>query len=107
MARLLEDAAAAQAGLAAPRAAPVPVPVRMARRGHLWRQWRAMLGGWPVQGGLAAAGLAGLALGLSLPLDTALIGDLAALALDVPADTYLVDPGATLDFDLAMDLNGG
>ena len=105
MARLLADAATAQAGAGDARPSLVPRPALSP--GGLWRQLREMLGGWPAQGGLAAAGLAGLALGLALPLDGALMTDLTALALGQPADTYLVDPGTALDFDLAMDLNGG
>ena len=111
MARVLADAAAAQARMGPARLGPARLgddrAAVVAGPGGIWAQLRAMLGGWPAQGGLVAAGLTGLALGLAAPTAPAVLGDLAALALGQPADTYLVDLGPGLDFDIAMDLNGG
>lgn len=103
LAQLLADAtqAAEAAGAASSRH---PSEAGLA---GVWRQMRDMLRGWPAQGGLAAAGLAGLALGLTVPPDAVFLGDLAGLVLGQPADAYLVDLGPALDFELAMDLNGG
>ena len=58
MARVLEAAGAEQARIATP--APVP-------RAGLWARIRQGLGGWPAVAGLAAAGLAGVWIGLALP----------------------------------------
>ncbi len=71
MARVLGDAAEA----AAPAA--VPAPRRAGRRGLL-----AQIGGWPAAAGLAAAAVAGLAIGLWQPeaLDDLTGGYLASAA---------------------------
>ncbi|WP_245820547.1 UPF0449 family protein [Flavimaricola marinus] len=57
MARILADAEASRPVPAAPPEAP--------RLG--WRNWLATLGGWPVLGGMAMAGVAGLWLGVAPP----------------------------------------
>jgi hypothetical protein len=106
MARVLEDALAAQA---APAAAAQAAPVAAAR---VWRrarpgvlaQLREALGGWPAIGGLATAGVMGLAVGISA---AAGLGDLTAALLGQPGDAYLVDLMPELDFDIAMDLSEG
>ena len=92
MARVLAEAMAAQA------------PLRRATRPGLLAQLREALGGWPAVGGLATAGVAGLAIGLAAPAGLA---DLTAALLGQPADGYLVDPLPELDFDIAMDLSEG
>ncbi|MFW8594871.1 hypothetical protein ACOHWE_11765 [Cribrihabitans neustonicus] len=66
-----------------------------------WRQLAAAVGGWPAMGGLAAAGLAGLWLGLAppdfVPDPVALAGlDTAGTEADLPYD----------GFDLAIVLDG-
>ena len=94
MARVLADALAAQ-----PVAAPCPVP-----RPGAWAQLREALGGWPALGGLATAGVMGLAIGIAAPAGLA---DLATAVLDQGTDTYLVDLMPELDFDIAMDLSEG
>jgi hypothetical protein len=93
MARVLADAMAAQA----------PVMVRVQRPGWL-AQLRDALGGWPAVGGLATAGVVGLAVGIAAPAG---LGDLTAALLGQPADGYLVDLMPELDFDIAMDLSEG
>lgn len=98
MARVLADALAAQP-VAAPRPVPRPVP-----RPGAWAQLREALGGWPALGGLATAGVMGLAIGIAAPAD---LVDLATAVLDQGTDTYLVDLMPELDFDIAMDLSEG
>lgn len=94
MARVLADALAAQ-----PVTAPRPEP-----RPGLWVQLREALGGWPALGGLATAGVMGLAIGIAAPAGLA---DLATAVLGQGTDTYMVDLMPELDFDIAMDLNEG
>lgn len=94
MARVLADALAAQ-----PVTAPRPEP-----RLGLWVQLREALGGWPALGGLATAGVMGLAIGVAAPAGLA---DLATAVLGQGTDTYMVDLMPELDFDIAMDLNEG
>lgn len=53
MARILADAQAASP-------AAVSTPVRIG-----WRDWLAALGGWPAMGGLVAAGVTGLWIGVA------------------------------------------
>lgn len=62
VARVLADAAAVQAGAAAPAAPPAP-----AVRGGLWSGILSALGGWPGVSGVTAAGVAGLMLGFWAP----------------------------------------
>jgi len=94
MARVLADALAAQ-----PVAKPRPVP-----RPGAWAQLREALGGWPALGGLATAGVMGLAIGIAAPSGFA---DLGLAFLGQSTDTYLVDLMPELDFDIAMDLSEG
>lgn len=94
MARVLADALAVQG------AAVRHVPARPG----LLAQLRDALGGWPAIGGLATAGVMGLAIGIGAPAG---LGDLTAALLGQPADSYLVDLAPELDFDIAMDLNEG
>jgi hypothetical protein len=88
MARVLADAEAAQVGFAA---APAPRP----RSGYL-RQFFEALGGWPAMAGLAAAGVAGLWLGVSpaVGVSDALASYLGAG--DTASYTVDVMPGAEL-----------
>jgi hypothetical protein len=92
LAQVLADAMAAQA----------PV-IRTPRPGWL-AQLRDALGGWPAVGGLATAGVVGLAVGIAAPAG---LGDLTAALLGQPADGYLVDLMPELDFDIAMNLSEG
>lgn len=94
MARVLADALTAQ---------PVAAPRHLPRPGF-WVQLREALGGWPAIGGLATAGVTGLAIGMSA---SAGLGDLATALMGQPSDTYLVDLLPELDFDIAMDLSEG
>ena len=94
MARVLADAQAVQAA---------SVRLRAARPGLL-AQLREALGGWPAMGGLATAGVMGLALGSG---GAAGLGDLTAALLGQPEDGYLVDLMPELEFDIAMDLSEG
>ncbi len=76
------------------------------RQPSLWVQLRDALGGWPALGGLAMAGVAGLAIGIAAPGG---LGDLTRAAI-VPAamqDGYLVDLAPEMEFDIVMDLNEG
>ena len=95
LARVLSDALAVQAA---------PVPTRRPTRPSLLAQLRDALGGWPAVGGLATAGMMGLAIGIAAPAG---LGDLTAALLGQPADGYLVDLMPELDFDIAMDLTEG
>ena len=61
LARVLEAAEAEQARIARPARGPAP-------RGGLCARIRQGLGGWPALAGLTAAGLAGLWVGLALPV---------------------------------------
>ncbi|MFW8634432.1 hypothetical protein [Cribrihabitans pelagius] len=79
---------------AGPRARP-------ASRRPGWRQLAAAVGGWPAMGGLAAAGVAGLWLGLSPP---GFVPDPVALAGLGSAETEADLPYD--GFDLAIVLDG-
>ncbi len=94
MARVLADALAAQ---------PV-APARRVPRPGAWAQLREALGGWPALGGLATAGVMGLAIGIAAPAGLA---DLATALLGQSTDAYLVDLMPELEFDIAMDLSEG
>lgn len=75
LARVLADAAAVQAEIAPQAPGPSHDPAAGPElTGSVWAEIRAGLGGWLGLGGLAAAGLAGLTLGVALP------GELDALA---------------------------
>ncbi|MGR3461638.1 MAG: hypothetical protein ACU0AX_11700 [Roseovarius sp.] len=89
MARVLEDAEAAQARCAAAATRPV------APRAGLWVRIRQGLGGWPAIAGLGVAGLAGVWIGLALP---EVLPGLAPAAGD-----YVVDIAP----DLALEKGGG
>jgi len=101
LARVMADALATQD-------ARQQVPARMrpqpARPGLL-AQLREALGGWPAFGGLAAAGVMGLAIGLTAPLGQD--GLVALLSQSGAGDAYLVDLMPELDFDIAMELYEG
>lgn len=88
MARVLEDAEAAQVRYAAATRSAAP-------RAGLWARIRQGLGGWPAMTGLAAAGLAGVWIGLALP--EVLPG------LEPTAGDYVVDIAP----DLALETGGG
>ena len=64
MARVLADAAAVQAGFVAVSTQPMPTL-------GLWGQLREALGGWPSLGGLAAATVAGVWIGVAPPASVA------------------------------------
>lgn len=86
LARVLADADAVQSGL---RASDVQFPPPRATR---LRQMVKALGGWPALGGLAAATVAGVWIGLSPP-------DGLQAYLSAPDAAYIVDlaPGAGFD----------
>ena len=67
MARVLADAAAVQAERAEPQI--LPYASTASASPGFWAEIRTGLGGWLGLGGLAAAGLAGLALGVALPAE--------------------------------------
>ncbi len=101
MRRVMADALAAQDAALAPRWSGL-----QHKRPGIWAQLREALGGWPAMGGLAMAGVMGLAIGIAAP------GGLSDLttALLAPAnmqDIYLVDLLPDMEFDIAMDLNEG
>lgn len=114
MGRVLTDALAAQEAQSAPIAAPEQIlqslPEQRSTRPGLWAQLRDALGdtlgGWPAFGGLAMAGVTGLAIGIAAPGG---VMDLTAavLAGGGANDSYLVDLMPELEFDIAMDLNEG
>lgn len=88
MAAVLRDAARVQ---------PAPLPRAQPRPG-LWQTIMDLVGGWPALGGLAAAGVAGVWLGIAPPV--ALEGAAAAaLGLSQSVDLIGVDP-----LDGAFDL---
>lgn len=101
LARVMADAVAAQD---ARQQAPARMRPQPSRPGLLV-QLREALGGWPALGGLAAAGVTGLALGLAAPLGQD--GLVALLSQSGAGDAYLVDLMPELDFDIAMELNEG
>lgn len=100
LAKVMADALAAQE---ARQQAPARQRQQAARPGVL-AQLRDALGGWPAFGGLAAAGVMGLAVGLVAPLGQ---DGLALLSQNGVGDAYLVDLMPELDFDIAMELNEG
>jgi len=110
MGRVLTDALAAQDAQSVPISAPEqmlrPVSQQRPARPGLWAQLREALGGWPAFGGLAMAGVTGLAIGIAAPGG---VMDLTAAVLAVGGanDSYLVDLMPELEFDIAMYLNGG
>lgn len=84
--RILRDAARVQAGWRSPAAVVGrPRQERSGRREGLWSRLHGALGGWPALGGLAAASVAGLWIGLAppsgLPDPVWLLGDSAQEAL--------------------------
>lgn len=83
--RILHDAALVQAGWQQPAAAGRSGQIRSGLRDGLWSRLLAALGGWPALGGLAAASVAGLWIGLAppsgLPDPVWLLGDPAQEAL--------------------------
>ncbi|MFU8865164.1 MAG: hypothetical protein ACNA7O_14720 [Rhodobacterales bacterium] len=105
LARVMADALAAQEE-------PLKTPARMrpqpARPGLL-AQLREALGGWPAFGGLAAAGVMGLAIGITAPLGQDGLAGLASVLSSQggAGDAYLVDLMPELDFDTAMELYEG
>jgi hypothetical protein len=87
LARVLDAAEAEQDRIAARHAA-----VPRAPRAGLWARLRQGLGGYPALAGLAAAGVAGIWIGMALP---------ALLPGTLPGD-YVVDVAP----DLALDTGG-
>lgn len=88
MARVLEDALAAQ---------PVAAAVSRPRTSRL-RQFLNAIGGWPAVAGLATAGVAGLWIGVNPPNA---IATTAENFLGTDSDLYLVDLMPGYDFNLA------
>lgn len=86
MARVLEAAGAEQARIAAPAPAPAP-------RVGLWVRIARGLGGWPALSGLAAAGLAGVWIGLALP----------EAVIDSEGADYVVDVAPVYAFEAGED----
>lgn len=106
MRRVLQDALDVQAAETAQRQPPRQQRKAVQSRPGVWAQLRDALGGWPAFGGLAMAGVMGLAIGIAAPAG---LGDLT-LAITQPAalqDGYLVDLAPEMDFEIAMDLNEG
>ncbi len=89
MARVLQDALAAQ-----PVTAAVVSPPRTSRL----RQFLNAVGGWPAVAGLATAGVAGLWIGVNPP---SAIATTAENFLGTESDLYLVDLMPGYDFNLA------
>lgn len=92
MARVLEDAIAAQPVAVSPRARPL-----LARR---WREFTRAVGGWPAMAGLATATVAGVWLGVAPP---AVLPDATNAYLDLGGSSYLVDAASDLGFDLVEE----
>lgn len=91
MARVMADAARAMPRQAVPAA---PQPGRFA-------SWLQALGGWPTMGGLVAAGVAGLWIGVAPP------ASLENLAADMLGTTEEIDLlGTGLGFDLGDVFDG-
>ena len=90
MARVLQDAVAAQ---------PIPDAPLRARvsASSLWRDFLRAVGGWPAMAGLASAAVAGLWLGVAPP---AALPGAATAYLSLGVDSYLVDAAPSLGFDL-------
>lgn len=105
LARVMADAVAAQD---ARQQAPARMRPQPSRPGLLV-QLREALGGWPAFGGLAAAGVMGLAIGIAAPTGQGALADFTSvlLAQGGAGDAYLVDLMPELDFDIAMKLNEG
>ena len=103
--RILEDAAdvqIARAEVAARRLAPHPsAPATLRPALRLWRQFQAAIGGWPAVGGLMAASLTGLWIGLAPPTFLPDPAELAQLA----ATTGSTDSVPFESFDLAYLLD--
>lgn len=88
MARILADAGAAQADTVA---APASAPVTPA-----WRGWLDALGGWPTLGGLTAAAVTGLWIGVAPP---AAVDDLVASVLGETVSLDLAGLGDTFELE--------
>lgn len=90
MARVLADAASVQAELQA--------PVRPARRG--WGGWLSGIGGWRGAGGLVAATVTGLTIGVYAPdrVDALLNGSLTDYGL-IASDDLVTGWGALLELE--------
>lgn len=84
--RILADASAVQA------AAAMGAPARLR-----WRDWVAALGGWPAMGGLVAAGVAGLWIGVS---PTGAMNDVIAQFLGETVSVGLVSDDGLLDWGI-------
>ncbi|SEQ27600.1 hypothetical protein [Thalassovita taeanensis] len=91
MARVLEDAFAAQVSHNVATVAARPRPGVLSRV-------MAAIGGWPALAGLATAGVAGLWIGVNPPT---VISDTAQMFLGGSSDLYLVDLAPAFGFDLA------
>lgn len=88
VARILADAGAAQADTAE---APVLAPATPA-----WRGWLDALGGWPTLGGLTAAAVTGLWIGVAPP---AAVDDLVANVLGETMSLDLAGLGDTFELE--------
>jgi hypothetical protein len=92
MARVLGDAAIVQEQLAA---VPTRKPVSM------WVQFGQLIGGWPALGGLAAAGVAGLWIGVAPP------ANLETFAAEMIGNTETVDLfGTEIDLIFGGEIDG-
>lgn len=92
LSKLIDDAEALQPGLAVAGGAIAEAP---ARRAGLYG-WISALGGWPALGGVAAAGVAGLWVGLAPPeiVDSAiagLVGESVTIDLTGFSDPYGIE----------------
>ena len=91
MARVLADAAVEQANLLFRVHEP---------QGSLWSQIGAAIGGWPALGGLAAAGVAGLWIGIAPP---SAVETFAADLLGTNETVDVIGDGFTAIFEDAND----
>ena len=91
MARVLGDAALVQQ-----RRLEVPI----APKASVWAQVGQMIGGWPALGGLAAAGVAGLWIGVAPPAD---VESFAASLLGTSETVDLMGTGISSLFEDEID----
>ncbi|MBV2358486.1 hypothetical protein KUH32_01750 [Thalassococcus sp. CAU 1522] len=92
-----EPSRAFMASLQAQALAEMPAPRAVSRRPGVLTQLRQALGGWPGAAGLAAAGLAGLWIGVSPP------AGLAAMIGGTDLSGYAVDPIGSLELSLMAE----
>ncbi len=96
MARIFEDAARVQAGFPT-RPAMLDVP-------GIWKQLFRVLGGWPAMGGLVAATVTGIWIGVNPPNGLSDgISQVAQAYLGIDDAAYLIDITPGSEFDLGEE----